>query len=76
MTLVGHGAPVAQGENGESEANRARARFLEVHPQAASYAGFADFAMWRIEAAHVRWVGGFGQPQWSSPDQYTAPSAT
>jgi hypothetical protein len=34
------------------------------------YASFADFGMWRIEVAHVRWVGGFGRMEWVSGEEY------
>ena len=39
----------------------ARRRFLERHPDAELYAGFADFALYRfeIEAGHL--VAGFGR---------------
>jgi len=42
----------------------ARARFLARHPSAEMYAGFGDFAVWRmtIEAAHL--VAGFGKIHW------------
>ena len=43
---------------------RAAARYLRRHPSAALYAGFGDFAFWRleIEAAHL--VAGFGKIHW------------
>jgi hypothetical protein len=28
--------------------------------------------MWRIETAHVRWVGGFGKMEWVSGEEYSA----
>jgi putative heme iron utilization protein len=65
MTILGTGALVDTGE-----ASDARARFLEVHPEAAPYATFADFAMWRIDVTHVRWVGGFGRMEWVSGEDY------
>jgi putative heme iron utilization protein len=66
MTLVGECARVQAQEDGA-----ARARFLEVHPEAAGYAAFADFGVWRIEVAHVRWVGGFGKMEWVSGEEYS-----
>jgi putative heme iron utilization protein len=65
MTLVG---PCARVPAAEREG--ALARFLEVHPRA-SYAHFADFAMWRIEVVSVRWIGGFGAMQWVDPGEYS-----
>jgi putative heme iron utilization protein len=38
-----------------------KARWLAVHPYAASYAGFADFAIWRIRPAQALFVGGFAR---------------
>jgi hypothetical protein len=67
MTLVGECARVP-----DAVSNAARSRFLEVHPEATGYASFADFAMWRIEVAHVRWVGGFGKMDWVSGEDYSA----
>jgi putative heme iron utilization protein len=67
MTLIGECARVPDAEN-----DVARARFLAVHPEAASYASFADFGMWRIEVVHLRWVGGFGKMEWVSAEEYAA----
>ena len=39
----------------------ARRRFLARHPAAEGYAGFADFAFWRIEATGAHLVAGFGR---------------
>jgi putative heme iron utilization protein len=38
-----------------------KARFLAVHPYAALYADFADFAVWRLRPAAGLFVGGFGR---------------
>jgi heme iron utilization protein len=65
MTLVGECAQVP-----ENERDEARDAFVAVHPGAAGYATFADFAMWRIEVTHVRWVGGFGRMDWIDPAAY------
>jgi putative heme iron utilization protein len=69
MTLVGECARVT--DEGRAAA---LSRFVAVHPSAASYASFADFAVWRLEVAHVRWVGGFGRMEWIAGEEY-APSA-
>lgn len=65
MTLVG---PCARVPNGE--AAQARADFLAVHVEAAGYASLADFAPWRLEVEHVRWVGGFGRMSWVTAAEY------
>jgi heme iron utilization protein len=38
-----------------------RGRFLTVHPYAALYADFADFALWRVRPMGGLYVGGFAQ---------------
>lgn len=38
-----------------------RARFLARHPEAAGYARFADFALWRLQVEKAHHVGGFGR---------------
>jgi len=38
-----------------------KARYLAVHPYAAPYAGFGDFALWRIRPVNGLYVGGFGR---------------
>jgi heme iron utilization protein len=40
---------------------KARRRFLARHPEASFYAGFADFAFWRLDPAHAHLVAGFGR---------------
>ena len=52
LTLSGIAAPVA--------AEKVRARYLQAHPYAAAYAGFADFSFWKITVASAQYVGGFG----------------
>lgn len=40
---------------------RVARRFLARHPDAAMYAGFADFSFYRLEPAHAHLVAGFGR---------------
>ncbi len=68
MTLVGPCARVA-----DDQVAAARAMFLAVHPEAAGYVAFADFAMWRLEVEGVWWVGGFGRMEWVAPGDLAAP---
>ncbi len=38
-----------------------QARYLAIHPYASLYAGFGDFALWRIRPLGGLYVGGFGR---------------
>ncbi len=38
-----------------------KARFLAVHPYAGLYAGFGDFALWRVVPEALHYVGGFAR---------------
>ncbi len=58
LTLAGDFRPVARG--GAEEA-RARRRFLARHPKAELYAGFADFAFWRLAVAAAHLNAGFAR---------------
>ena len=41
-----------------------RRRFVARHPSAALYAGFKDFALYRMEVARAHLVAGFGRIHW------------
>jgi len=41
-----------------------RARYLRRHPSAAGYAGFGDFAIWRMQVERAHLVAGFGRIHW------------
>lgn len=41
-----------------------RARYIARHPDAALYAGFADFALYRLDVERVHMVAGFGAIHW------------
>jgi heme iron utilization protein len=43
------------------EAERAGRRYLARHPEAAMYAGFADFGFWRLVPRRIHAVAGFGR---------------
>ena len=66
-TLVGK---VRQLEGDEAEA--ARACYLKTHPGAAMYAGFGDFALWRMDVERVHYVGGFGAAKWAKAKDFIA----
>ncbi len=53
LTLTGSAAPDAD--------PALKARWLAVHPYAASYADFADFQIWRLRPAQALFVGGFAR---------------
>ncbi len=59
VSLQGRAAPTAE--------PRHRARFLARHPGAALYAGFGDFAFYRVEVARAHLVAGFGRIHWLAP---------
>ncbi|MDI3292075.1 DUF2470 domain-containing protein [Polyangium sp. 15x6] len=59
VTLIGACTAVPPEEVAEC-----RASFLAAHPDAATYADFADFSHYRIEPRSLRYVGGFGRMSW------------
>ena len=46
-----------------------RARYLAIHPYAALYADFADFAVWRLRPTGGTLVGGFARAHRLRPDR-------
>ena len=38
-----------------------RDRWVRIHPYGASYAGFADFGLWRLQPEQAHYIAGFGQ---------------
>jgi len=48
----------------------AKARFLAAHPEASTYAAFADFAFFRLEPEELRYVAGFGKMSWIAAADY------
>ena len=49
--------------------------YRDRHPDA-FYAAFADFRLYRLDVASVRYVGGFGRMSWVPPTTTRAPSRT
>ena len=41
--------------------------YLARHPSAKAYAGFSDFALWKVSIARGHSVAGFGKIQWIEP---------
>lgn len=62
-----------QGRAMRSDDPRHRARFLARHPAAEMYAGFPDFALYRIAVERAHIVAGFGRIHWI--DDYLGASA-
>ena len=56
VTLLGRAAPTND--------PRLRARFLARHPDAAMYADFRDFRLYRVALERAHLVGGFGKIRW------------
>jgi putative heme iron utilization protein len=52
------------GTMAEDAAPHLRRRFLARHPAAELYAGFGDFAIWRMQVERAHFVGGFGRAVW------------
>ncbi len=54
-----------------------KARYLAVHPYASLYAGFSDFATWRVVPAAALLVAGFGRAfRLKQPDLAPDPAST
>ncbi len=45
----------------KSDDEAAKRKFLARHPDAAFYAGFPDFAFWRLRVEGAHYIGGFGR---------------
>ncbi len=58
LTVLGSFAQVAHESADDA---RVRRRFLARHPKSALYAGFGDFAFWRMDVASAHLNGGFAR---------------
>ena len=58
LTVLGRFEPVGADH---ADAERMRRRFLARHPKSKLYAGFADFAFWRMQVASAHLNGGFAR---------------
>jgi heme iron utilization protein len=57
----------------EDEREAVRAAFVKVHPgsdKMAHFAGFKDFAFYRLEPVAIRYIGGFGRMSWVDIESY------
>jgi len=57
LTVLGQMVAIPHGDDDA----RVRRRFLARHPKAEMYAGFADFAFWRMDVASAHLNGGFAR---------------
>jgi heme iron utilization protein len=61
------------GRVARSDEARHRARFLRRHPDAALYADFTDFALYRVAIDRAHLVAGFGRIHWLTADELGLP---
>lgn len=65
-TLLGRAEPTGDAT--------ARIRYLARHPEAALYAGFADFKLYRVSLTRAHLVAGFGRIHWIEAADLLAPA--
>lgn len=58
----------------QSDDPRHTARYLARHPSAEMYAGFKDFAVWRMTVERAHLVAGFGRIHWVEGAEVLGPS--
>lgn len=56
----------------KTDDERMKQRFLRRHPDAAMYAGFGDFHVYRVALERTHLVGGFGKIRWIAPGELLA----
>lgn len=64
-----------QGRAEKSDDPNLRARFLARHPSAEGYAGFTDFAFFRVTPLRAHFIGGFGRISWVDGGAVVDPAA-
>jgi len=67
LTLLGRCTRVASDAVPE-----ARAAFLALHPRAAGYVDYSDFAFYGLAVEAIRYIGGFGRMSWVGIEAYRA----
>jgi len=53
-----------------------KTRYLRYFPGAEPYFAIADFAFYRIDPIRLRYIGGFGDVHWVSPENFRPPQNT
>lgn len=61
---LGGGRVTVLGRAARTSHERHRRRYLARHPSARDYAGFADFAFYRVAVERAHLVAGFGRIEW------------
>lgn len=56
----------------KTDDERLKQRFLRHHPDAALYAGFGDFHVYKVTLERTHLVGGFGKIRWIAPGELLA----
>ena len=64
LTVMGRAAKI--------DDERLKQRVLRHHPDAAMYAGFRDFHVYRVRLERTHLVGGFGKIRWIAPGELLA----
>ncbi len=62
-----------QGTAHKTDEPRHKARYVARHPGAAMYAGFKDFAFWRVSISRAHLVAGFGRIHWIAAEEICRP---
>jgi heme oxygenase (biliverdin-IX-beta and delta-forming) len=65
-TLLGRAVP---------ESGQFREVYLQRHPSSRHWIDFSDFTFYRLEVAHIYFVGGFGVMGWVEREDYASASA-
>ncbi len=68
VTLLGSAECLGSAEHHKSILDT----YLDVHPNAAYYAGFKDFALWQLRVESIRYIGGFGRMSWVDRQDWDA----
>ncbi|MPY70295.1 MAG: DUF2470 domain-containing protein [Alphaproteobacteria bacterium] len=62
------------GELARCDDDAALSRYIRRHPDAEIFAGFADFALWRMTVTRAHMVAGFGAIHWIERDALLPPT--
>jgi putative heme iron utilization protein len=68
-TLLGSARRIDQPEESVRE------QYLKRHPSARHWIGFSDFSFFRLDVAHIYFVGGFGVMGWVEHNDYATAAA-
>jgi putative heme iron utilization protein len=71
VTVLGRAERV---ERGSAKVARHAARYCARHPSASLYAGFGDFAFYRVDVARAHLVAGFGRIHWVEAAELLRPA--